>query len=273
MLTKTDIANLTAFRRDLHRFPEISGAESATAARVCAALGALNPDEIVTGLGGQGVAAVFNGAGPGPSVLFRAELDALPIEEISTAAYRSANPGRGHLCGHDGHMTLLIGLGLLMSRKRPASGRVILMFQPAEENGSGARAVVRDPRYAALRPDWAFATHNWPGLAHGQVLLSKGVVNCASQGLRITLSGKTAHAATPETGRSPALALSRLIPALTALGKGGPITDDFRLVTVTHARLGEPSFGIAPGEAALWVTLRTLLGNRTIGTACLSLGL
>jgi amidohydrolase len=218
MLTNSDIAELIELRHALHRFPEVSREESATAARIAEALKALAPDDLITGLGGQGVAAVFGGRLPGPTVMFRAELDALPIEEISTATHRSLHPGKGHLCGHDGHMTLLIGLGRLIARKRPERGRVILMFQPAEEDGSGARAVVQDPRYAALRPDWAFAAHNWPGIAHGRVLLAEGVVNCASEGLRITLTGKTAHAATPHTGCSPAPALARLIPGLTALG-------------------------------------------------------
>ena len=258
MLTNADLTELTAFRRELHRFPEVSGDESLTAARVVDALRALNPDQIVTGLGGHGVAAVFNGAGHGPTVLFRAELDALPIPELSDAPHRSAIPGRGHLCGHDGHMTLLMGLARLIARNRPAMGRVILMFQPAEEDGAGAAAVVADPAFAALRPDWAFAIHNLPGLAFGHAALASGVVNCASQGLKITLSGKTAHASQPEAGLSPALALSVLIPAISALGQGGPLSPDYRLVTVTHARLGEAAFGIAPGEAELWATLRTI---------------
>ena len=97
-----------------------------------------------------------------------------------------------------------------------------------------------------------------PGVPFGHARLAPGVVNCASQGLKITLTGKTAHASQPETGTSPAAALSRLIPALTALGQGGALVPGYRLVTVTHARLGAPAFGIAPGEAELWVTLRTL---------------
>ncbi len=258
MLTNQDVADLTDWRRDLHRFPEISREEAGTAARVVSALGPLRPDQILTGLGGHGVAAVFNGAAPGPTVLFRAELDALPIEEVSDAPHRSTIAGKGHLCGHDGHMTLLIGLGRLIARQRPARGRVVLMFQPAEEDGSGAAAVVADPAFAAIRPDWAFAIHNMPGVAFGRGLVKSGVVNCASQGLKITLHGKTAHASLPETGTSPAPALAGLISAFTRLAPPGPLQPGYRLVTVTHARLGEPAFGIAPGLAELWITLRTL---------------
>ena len=258
MLTNQDVADLTDWRRDLHRFPEISREEAGTAARVVSALGPLRPDQILTGLGGHGVAAVFNGAATGPTVLFRAELDALPIEEVSDAPHRSTIAGKGHLCGHDGHMTLLIGLGRLIARQRPARGRVVLMFQPAEEDGSGAAAVVADPAVAAIRPDWAFAIHNMPGVAFGRGLVKSGVVNCASQGLKITLHGKTAHASLPETGTSPAPALAGLIAVFTRLAPPGPLQPGYRLVTVTHARLGEPAFGIAPGLAELWITLRTL---------------
>lgn len=257
MLTNRDIAELTDWRRELHRFPEVSRNEAGTAARVVAALAPLGPDQVLTGLGGHGVAAVFSSAAPGPTVLFRAELDALPIEEVSDAPHRSTIPGSGHLCGHDGHMTLLLGLGRLIARRRPARGRVVLMFQPAEEDGSGAAAVVADPAFAAIKPDWAFSLHNMPGISFGRGLLKAGVVNCASQGLKITLGGKTAHASLPETGTSPGLALAALIDGFTRLAPPGPLRPGYRLVTVTHARLGEPAFGIAPGAAELWITLRT----------------
>lgn len=257
MLTNADIAELTDFRRALHRFPEVSGEEKRTAATIRAALGPLKPDQIVTGLGGHGVAAVFNGAAPGETVLFRAELDALPIEELGSPPHRSTIPGKGHMCGHDGHMTILLALGRLVARRRPARGRVILMFQPAEENGAGAAAVLSDPRFAALKPDWAFALHNMPGLPLGHATLRAGTMMCASQGLRIHLTGKTAHASMPETGTSPVHAVARLIPALLALGPGGALDERFRMVTITHTRIGEPAFGISPGYAELWVKLRT----------------
>ncbi|WP_050522822.1 amidohydrolase [Pseudorhodobacter wandonensis] len=258
MLTNADIAELIALRHDLHRHPELSGQEVETAARVVHALGRA-PDKVVTGLGGHGVAAVFDSGVAGPSVLFRCELDALPIHELSDAPHRSAIDGKGHLCGHDGHMTVLLGLGRVLARKRPATGRVILMFQPAEEDGSGAAAVIADPRYEALRPDWAFSLHNWPGCKLGECWLAEGAVNCASVGLKIILEGKTSHAAQPERGVSPGLALAQLIPGLAALGPGGALGPDYRLATVTHAVMGEPSFGVSPARAEIWVTLRTLL--------------
>ncbi len=257
-LTNRDIVELTALRRELHRFPDLSGDEAATAGRVRAAVARFRPDQVVDGLGGHGLAAIFSGPEPGPTVMFRAELDALPIDEISKIAHRSAVPGKGHLCGHDGHSAILIGLGRLISRNRPRKGRVVLLFQPAEEDGSGAAAVISDPRFGQISPDWAFALHNMPGIPLGHVRVAAGPANCASMGLKIVLGGKTSHASVPEAGLSPAAAMVGLLPALTAVGPGGALVPGYRLVTVTHARLGEPAFGIAPGHGEIWVTLRCL---------------
>ena len=145
----------------------------------------------------------------------------------------------------------------MMSRQPVAQGRVILMFQPAEEDGSGAKAVVADPAYQEIQADWAFAIHIEPGRPFGYVSTCEELINCASLGLKIRLAGKTAHAADPEDGVSPAQAIAKLIPSLDALGQGGPLDDDFRLVTITHVKIGEPSFGVAPGEGEVFATLRT----------------
>ncbi|MCB5199065.1 amidohydrolase [Loktanella sp. TSTF-M6] len=260
MLTNSDLVELTNFRRALHRRPEISGEEAETANTIVAALKRMSPSRIVTGLGGHGVAAVFDSGQDGPTVLFRAELDALPIEERnSSIEWLSEISGKSHVCGHDGHMTMLLALGRMISRRPVAKGRVILMFQPAEEDGSGAKAVVSDPAFEDLEPDWAFAIHNQPGSPFGYVATRVGLMNCASLGLKIMLSGKTAHAADPRDGVSPVLAVAKLIPALDALGHGdgGPRNNNFRLVTITHAKIGEPTFGISPGKAEVFATLRT----------------
>ena len=257
-LTNQDIRDLIAFRRDLHRHPEVSGDEAQTAARVIGALGD-GPDQIIAQLGGHGVAAVFNGAAAGPTLLIRAELDALPIVETNKFAHASATTGVAHLCGHDGHSTILTALARGLARQRPARGRVILMFQPAEETGAGARAVLADPAFAPLRPDMAISLHNMPRMPLGHVALQAGPFACASRGMKITLTGAPTHAAQPEFGRSPMQALARLMPALAALAPAGaPLGDGFRLVTITHANMGAPAYGIAPGTAEVRATLRTL---------------
>lgn len=257
-LTASDLADLTLWRRHLHTMPEVSGEEHETAAEVVRFLETTDPDVIVTCLGGTGVAAVFNGHVPGPTVMFRAELDALPIAELSNLPYRSRIEGKGHMCGHDGHMATLGALALSFQRKRPARGRVVLLFQPAEENGAGAAAVLADANFRPLTPDFSFALHNMPGIALGKSWIKEGPANCASSGLTIRFAGKTAHASMPETGISPAPAIAALIPAFAALAKGTLEAGDLTLATVTHVTIGEAAFGIAPGAGEIWVTLRTV---------------
>ena len=257
MLTNADLIELTAFRHKLHQMPEVSGQEVETARVIAAALAEISPTRILTGLGGHGVAAVFDSGVDGPTVLFRAELDALPITELNDIAWMSQVPGKSHVCGHDGHMTMLLALGRQIARVPVAKGRVVLMFQPAEEDGSGAKAVVADPAYADIQADWAFAIHIEPGRAFGYVSTCPGLINCASQGLQIKFTGKTAHAADPQDGVSPAPAIAALIPALNALASGEKLDDNFQLVTITHVQIGEPTFGIAPGEGVVYATLRT----------------
>jgi amidohydrolase len=257
-LTNRDAVELAEWRRGLHRVPELSGQEEGTARAVCAMLAAAGADRVLSRLGGHGVAAVFSGTEPGPTVMFRAELDALPIQEISDAPHRSGIPGRAHACGHDGHMAMLAALARGFGRQRPRRGRVVLLFQPAEEDGTGAAAVIADPAFGAIRPDLAFACHNMPGLPFGAVALAEGPANCASAGMRILLSGRTAHASAPETGLSPMAAVAQLMPALTALGGGAWLSPEFAMVTVTHAALGEACFGVSPGHGEVWCTLRSL---------------
>ncbi len=192
----------------------------------------------------------------------RCELDGLPIQETSDLSYASECPGKGHLCGHDGHMVMVLGVARELGRTRPATGSVVLIFQPAEETGKGAVAYRDYPKFAELAPDYVLSLHNLPELKSGVVELCQGPANCASRGMRIALTGKTSHAAAPQDGVSPAQALSRLIPELTRLGQGDALNDTYALTTVTHANLGAATFGVAPGQAELWVTLRTVTDAR-----------
>lgn len=246
--------DLVAFRRELHRHPDLSGAEAGTARRIREFHVALSPDALFTDLGGHGVAVVFAGAAPGPTVLLRCELDALPIRETGDLPHRSATDGIAHQCGHDGHMAILAAVGRDLAGRRPSRGRVVLLHQPAEETGRGAAAVLADPRWPRIAPDLAFALHNLPGHELGEVVIREGVFSSASRGLVVELTGVTAHAGQPETGRSPARALTRIVDGLAELSPAGPDATDF--VTVVGARLGEKAFGTAPGRAEAWATLR-----------------
>lgn len=252
-----EIELLQTWRRKLHQYPEISGEEEQTAREVVSFLADTTPDATITGLGGHGVALVYNGIEAGPTVLLRCELDALAIHEISDAPHRSRIDGKGHMCGHDGHMTMMAAVGRVLARRRPSRGRAVLLFQPAEETAHGAEAVLADPKFAGIAPDYSFAIHNMPGLPLAHVAVAGGQITCASMGLLIELTGKTAHASMPETGISPAMTMARIIPALKQLEAGETVAPEFRRVTVTNVQIGKPVFGITPGAAELRVTLRT----------------
>jgi len=242
-------------RQELHAHPELSGHERKTAERIVAFLRPTSPDELIEGLGGHGLAAVFAGTLDGPTVLLRADTDALPIIETGERPYRSTTPGASHACGHDGHAATLAAVAARLARVRPARGRAVLLFQPAEETGQGARAVIEDPAFEKLRPDLAFALHNLPGFPLGRVVVRTGPMALGSVAAAIRLSGRSAQAAYPEQARSPASATATLIERLGAL-TANTTDEPSALATVTHARLGERALGTTPGEAEIVVTVR-----------------
>jgi len=242
----------TELRHTLHQHPELSNEETETAERICAFLADFAPDRILTGLGGTGLAAIYEGGSPGPCLLFRSELDALPIEETGAFDHRSMTPGVSHKCGHDGHMTIVAGLARHFHERRPARGRVVLLFQPAEETGEGAARILDSADFRSLAPDQVYALHNLPGFPLGTVVLRDGVFAAGSTGMVARFLGTTSHAAEPEKGRSPALAMAELI---TTLGQRDVGADTF--ATIIHARLGDRAFGVTPGFAETFATLRS----------------
>ena len=247
---------LIELRRKLHQFPELSGEEYETAKIIKQALLKCKPDKIIENLGGNGIAAVFNGQEAGPSVMFRCDMDALPILETNQFQYKSSNRGTAHKCGHDGHITIMIGVAEAILNDPPRKGRVILLFQPSEENGQGAGKVLDDKKFQSIKPDFVFALHNLPGYPEGAIVLREGIFAAASKGMINRLYGKTSHAGEPENGNSPALAMADIIRALTFLPRNNYF-EDFTLVTVIHSRLGEVAFGTTPGYAEVMATLRT----------------
>lgn len=251
-----EIAALEAWRHKLHQFPEISGEEVETAREVVSFLADTGPDEVITELGGHGVALVYEGADAGPTVLLRCELDALQIHELSALPYRSRIDGKAHMCGHDGHMTMMAAVARRLGHQRPARGRAVLLFQPAEETAHGAEAVLADPKFAQITPHHSYAIHNMPGLPLAHVAVAPGQITCASMGLCVELTGKTAHASMPESGISPATAVSRIITALKTFDTGEVVGQGFRRVTLTNVQMGRPVFGITPGSAEIRMTLR-----------------
>lgn len=252
-----DIENLVRFRQSLHQNPELSGYEEFTSEIIKRMIIKFEPDEMIENLGGNGVAFVFRGEKDGPTILFKADLDALPINETNLFDYASRLEGVGHKCGHDGHMAILTGLAMYISKNRPSKGKVVLLFQPSEETGEGAQQVIDDPNFSRIMPDYCFSLHNIPGYHKGEVLVKSNTITAASQGLVIRLTGKTSHASEPHKGISPAIAMSQIISDITNLPQRKKLFNDFVLTTIVHARLGEYCFGTTPGFAEILVTLRS----------------
>lgn len=248
--------SLVELRHALHREPELSGQEAATAACISGWMKEAG-GEVVTGLGGHGLAAIFRGVLPGPRVMLRCELDALPIDEEPRGDWSSCRPHVGHLCGHDGHMSWLLGVAQRLAETPVARGEVVLLFQPAEETGEGARAVVRTSAFQAIRPDYLYSCHNLPGRPLGEVSVRDEAFTCASRGMIVRLSGLCAHAAHPENGRSPAMAMCRIMQGLSRLPLQFADETGLAMVTLIHARLGEVAFGTSPGDAEVMATMRT----------------
>lgn len=244
-------------RHTLHAHAELSGQEKQTNRILNQWIAETHPDVLVPMIGGFGLAAVYKGQQPGKRILVRGDIDALHIPESNVLPYRSVNDGVSHKCGHDGHAAILCGLARRLAENRPEKGEVVLLFQPAEETGQGANAVMQDPLFLPLKPDMAFGLHNLPGYEKGRVIVRKGCFAAASFGLKLYFDGRTAHASQPETGHNPTELLAVL---LHQLEKKRALLKDFKPLTtfvVTHASLGEETFGVSPGHGEIWLTLRS----------------
>lgn len=260
----TNADDIADFRRQLHAHPELSEHEHETAAAIVARLAATRPTAIVDRLGTMqtGLCAVYDSGVPGPVVLIRAELDALPVQESNTFRHRSKVSGVSHKCGHDGHMATLVAVAEGLNAQPVAHGKVYLLFQPAEETGTGASAVLADPRFQALdAPDYVYAFHNVPKYPLGQVLLRRGLFAQGSVGFIVRYRGRTSHSSYPEHGVNPSAAVTELIDAVNRFN--ATLSDSVSapvLGTVSYAQLGTaekgPNFGTTPGEGIVMGVIR-----------------
>jgi amidohydrolase len=250
------IASLIALRKNLHKNAELSGNEINTRQIILDFILRCGPHKIISPIGGRGIVCIYQTGSAGPTLLFRAEMDALPIQEKNEHHYKSSTSDVSHMCGHDGQMAILAGLAGLLHNNPPKRGKIILLFQPAEETGQGASAIVNDPEFSPLKPDYVFALHNIPGKQKGVVYLRSGIFNCASSGLIVRLKGRSSHASRPEDGLDPTLVMGEIIHGLNRLPIAPEFKDIFSMTTVVFARLGEKSFGTTPGEAEIRATLR-----------------
>lgn len=259
MLSAEQLTRLEIFRRELHQFPETSGEEVETARRIRDFIiqHAL-PDEVIHGLGGEGIAFIYNGTAKGQTILVRAELDGLCIDEGNeTLPHRSVHKGKSHLCGHDGHMAIVTAVAMRLAQERPISGRVILLFQPAEETGCGMKAVIADPKFPTIKPDIALALHNIPGLPLGHVATKAGSFSSSVESLILRFEGMTSHAAEPERAVCPAQVVAETVLYLDSLNDGADDSPDFVRASVTHVLLGSPdSHGVTAGSGQVNATIR-----------------
>ena len=252
------VDELIAVRRDLHMHPEVGFEEVRTSGVVAERLKALGL-EVRTGIGRTGVLARVQGGKPGRTVLLRADMDALPIDEQNDVPYRSQTPGRMHACGHDCHTSILLGIAKrLVDTRKDWAGEVVLCFQPAEELGGvngGAEAMIADGALTWSRPEAAFGLHVWQDLKLGLVGVTEGPWMAAADTLTVTVKGKGGHGAMPHLSVDPVVCLAHMITALQTVASRN--TDPFREVVLTVAQVQAGSaFNIIPSTAWMNGTVR-----------------
>lgn len=245
---------MTAWRRDFHAHPELSGEESRTARIVFEVLDelGLSPE---AGIGGAGVVAVIEGREPGPSIGLRADMDALPMNDDSGAAYASTRPGVSHACGHDGHTATLLGVARRLAAEPPAKGRVVLIFQPAEETGLGAKAMIEDGLFERYPCDEVYAYHNMPLLPLGEMAVKSGPTLNGYKVWEIAITGVGGHGAAPHRTRDPLQAAVRVASEISSIVGRHVDPMEPALITVTKLQAGA-SHNVVPHEASLAGTLR-----------------
>ncbi|SFC72922.1 amidohydrolase [Spirosoma endophyticum] len=258
-LDQTD--RFVQFRRELHRFPDVSGHEVDTQKRIKSFVSQFNPVASWE-VGGTGLLLQYGPGNTGPVTLIRADIDALPIQEVNTFGHKSQIDGVSHKCGHDGHTAILARLASLLAENPVANGRVYLLFQPAEETGAGAAAVLNDPAFADITPDRAFALHNLPGFQQGVIVCKPGPFTASVLSMIVTFTGYVSHSAEPEKGRNPAYVMADFTLRSRTLQQPADQADDFALITPIYTTMGEKSYGISAGYGEVHLTLRTRNAKR-----------
>ncbi|WP_159586077.1 M20 aminoacylase family protein [Chelativorans xinjiangense] len=249
---------ITAWRRELHRKPEILFDVHETASFVRAKLEAFGCDEVVTGLGRTGVVGIIRGSrGAGPTIGLRADMDALPIEEETGAPYRSTVPGRMHACGHDGHTSMLLGAAKYLAETRNFAGTVAVIFQPAEEGGGGGREMVKDGMMERFGIERVFGMHNLPGLPVGHFAIRSGPIMAATAEFVIEVQGKGGHAAMPHKTVDSIVVAGQMIGALQTIAARSADPLESVVVSVTKIHGGD-SHNIIPDRVRMEGTVRTL---------------
>ena len=245
---------LTQWRRDIHAYPELGFDETRTAGLVAERLASFGI-EVSRGVGKTGVVGVLRVGNSPRSIGLRADMDALPILEANGFAHRSRHDGRMHACGHDGHTTMLLGAARYLAETRRFDGTVNFIFQPAEEGLGGAEAMIADGLFERFPCDAVFGMHNRPGLAVGKFAIRSGAMMAGGAFFDITVTGRGAHGARPESGIDPVLVAAHIATALQSIVARNVKPTDTAVLSVTQIHGGD-AYNVIPQQAVMRGTAR-----------------
>ncbi|WP_102960877.1 M20 aminoacylase family protein [Mangrovicella endophytica] len=253
------VPEIAEWRRHLHARPELGYDLPETARFVAEKLGAFGCDTVATGIGRTGVVGLVHGRGGagGRMIGLRADMDALPIEEETNLAHASTRGGAMHACGHDGHTAMLLGAARHLAASRDFAGSVAFIFQPAEEGGAGAKAMIEDGLLERFPIERVYGMHNLPGLPVGQFAIRPGPIMAATDEFQITIRGRGVHAALPHKGVDPILAGAALVQALQSIAARSADPLDSVVVSVTQFHAGF-THNVIPDTAVISGTVRSL---------------
>ncbi|KQQ96213.1 M20 aminoacylase family protein [Massilia sp. Leaf139] len=246
---------LEHIRRDLHAHPELCYEEHRTADTVAARLEDWGIPT-VRGLGGTGVVGIVKNGTSNRAIGLRADMDALPMQELNTFDHASRHPGKMHACGHDGHTAMLLGAAHYLSRHRNFDGTVYLIFQPAEEGGAGARRMMDDGLFDQFPMDAVYGMHNWPGLPAGSFGVIPGPMMASSNEFRVVVKGKGAHAAQPHRGIDPVMVAVQIAQAWQTIVSREKNPLETAVLSITQIHAGSAT-NVIPDEAVMIGTVRT----------------
>jgi hippurate hydrolase len=248
-------SELETIRRDIHAHPELSYEEQRTADVVAARLAEWGIP-VVRGLGVTGVVGVIKNGMSKRAIGLRADMDALPMQELNTFDHASRHAGKMHACGHDGHTAMLLGAAHYLSQNRNFDGTVVLIFQPAEEGGAGARRMIEDGLFEQFPVDGVYGMHNWPGIAAGKFGVVAGPMMASSNEFRVVVKGKGAHAAQPHRGIDPVMVAVQIAQGWQTIISREKNPLDTAVLSITQIHAGSAT-NVIPDEAVLIGTVRT----------------
>ncbi len=250
---------ITAWRRDLHENPELLYEVHRTARTVADRLNEFGLDEVVSGIGRTGVVGIIKGKsdGSGKVIGLRADMDALPIKEASNKPYASKNEGKMHACGHDGHTAMLLGAAKYLAETRNFDGTVAVIFQPAEEGGAGAKAMIDDGLLERWNIQEVYGMHNFPGMDVGSFGIRSGPLMAATDEFQVEIEGVGGHAARPNRAVDPIIVAAQVIQALQTIVSRNVDPLESAVITVTAIHAGD-AFNVIPQKAKFIGTCRSL---------------